>query len=153
MALPELDAFFLCFYVDNRQFFYHHYSFVKVISMSMITYTKALKLFVSNRHKAFFVLVTCVLSVPSSQMIPYETLNCKYCCLISLQRICRLLRFATDFLQQYIFPTVLLHYSLSGFSSSLGGKTVLCGNIGGFTRKQRQCEFVMSVYSCFLLVY
>lgn len=49
-------------------------------------------------------------------MIPYETLNCKYCCLISLQRICRLWRFATDFLQQYIFPTVLLHCSVSSFS-------------------------------------
>ncbi len=131
MALPKLDAFFLCFYVDNRQYS-HRYSFVKVLSMSMNTYTKALKLFVSNRHKAFFVLVTCVLSVPSSQMIPYETLNCKYCCLISLQRICRLLRFATDFLQQYIFS----HSSAALFTVRLlfftrGGKLCFVETTGG----------------------
>lgn len=28
----------------------------------------------------------------NSQLIPYETLNCKYCCLISLQRICQLFK-------------------------------------------------------------
>lgn len=57
------------------------------------------------------------------------------------------------FFNSTFFPQFccIIHCQAATLFVTVGGKTVLCGNNGGFSRKQRQCEFVMTVYSCFFI--